>query len=49
LPFYFSYRGVTHPGGTVTVRERGVRRGASASRPDHLTLPIANLRLPIAV
>jgi hypothetical protein len=28
------YRGVTHPGRTVTVWERGVRRGASASRPD---------------
>ena len=26
---------MTHPGRTVTVRERGVRRGASASRPDH--------------
>jgi hypothetical protein len=47
LPFYFSYRGVTHLGRTVTARERGVRRGASASRPDHLTLQIASLRLPI--
>ena len=26
------YRGVTHPGRTVTARERGVCRGASASR-----------------
>ncbi len=26
---------MTHPGRTVTVRDRGVRRGALASRPDH--------------
>jgi len=35
LPISMSliYRGVTHPGRTVTAWERGVRRGASASRP----------------
>ena len=31
-------RGVTHPGRTVTVWERGVRRGESASRPDQSEL-----------
>jgi hypothetical protein len=31
------FRGVTHPDRTVTVRERGVRRGASASRPDQMS------------
>ena len=35
---FASYRGVTHPGRTVTVRDRGVRRGASASRPVHIFL-----------
>ncbi len=30
------YRGVTHPGRTQTARERGVRRGAPASRPDQV-------------
>ncbi len=35
-PSSFDYRGVTHPGRTVTAWERGVRRGASASRPDQV-------------
>jgi hypothetical protein len=30
-------RGVTHPGRTATVWERGVRRGAWASRPDQMS------------
>ncbi len=30
------FRGVTHPGRTLTARERGVCRGASASRPGQL-------------
>jgi len=30
------YRGVTHPGRTLTARERGVPRGTSASRPDQI-------------
>jgi lactam utilization protein B len=34
---------VTHPGRTLTARERGVRRGAPASRPDQ-----ANFGLRIA-
>ena len=30
------FRGVTHPGRTLIVRDRGVPRGASASRPDQI-------------
>ncbi len=32
-PSSLIYRGVTHPGRTLTARDRGVLRGASASRP----------------
>ena len=39
VPVSWIYRGVTHPGRTSTDRERGVGRGASASRPDHTRGP----------
>jgi len=39
------YRGVTHPVRMVTVWDRGVRRGVSASRPDQIAARVPGIGL----